>query len=502
MVARVNLRLWARCLILVILTVPLWSSSPRSTASSLLETGATFNVTWMTAGCVSPPAEAVTALKAATALWGTWISSTVPIAVTACWTPNLNCGGDALACGGSTSYHANFPHAPLVDVQYPAALANALHGVDLDPNRAEIALRFKSDAAWSFAAPRRGAAGEDFVAVALHELAHGLGFTGNLYEDYSVGFCGTGPLGFLYPCPTPYDWFTLGSDHIALLSYLPANPYALAAHLESDANFGGPNATAAHGGLVKLFTPPSFQWGSSLSHLDSTTFQGGENRLMTPSDSGVTRHPGPVTLAMLQDLGWLRVDGVPNLVTSGPLVISLTQTASFTGTLLWPAYAGQPITYTWTAAEHAPIIHAHQSPADSALLTWETPGEKRITLAAAGGVAPVSSTRSVLVCAVAVTGPETGKTVQTYTFDAAIKPETITSPITYTWAATDQSVIEVHDGRGATDSMSFSWSAPGAKTVTVTAHLRGMVVQAAHPLTLTGLVLDQHVYVPLVLREK
>ena len=72
---------------------------------------------------------------------------------------------------------------------------------------------------------------------------------------------------------------------------------------------------------------------------------------MTPSYSSVTRHPGPVTLAIFQDMGWLRAGGVPNVVTSGPLVVGVGQTVTFTGDLIWSGYAGQPITYTWTAAD-------------------------------------------------------------------------------------------------------------------------------------------------------
>jgi hypothetical protein len=59
--------------------------------------GATFNITW-SSSCHTPPAEAVAALEYAAGLWGTWISSTVPIEVTACWTDNLS-GGDALGAG-------------------------------------------------------------------------------------------------------------------------------------------------------------------------------------------------------------------------------------------------------------------------------------------------------------------------------------------------------------------------------------------------------------------
>lgn len=358
--------------------------------------GAAFDVTWSTS-CQTPPDEAVTALDYAAGLWGAWISSTVPIEVLACWTPNLS-GGDALGTGAPIEYVCNFAGAPLVDTFYPIALANALSGVDLEPGRADIILQFKADAAWSFAittthlsAP---ADGEDFVTVALHELAHGLSFIGNMYEEYNVGFCG----GYLYPCPTPYDWFTVDSAGVPLLDYLSPDPRELGARLESDANFGGPNTLTANGGTAaKLYTPGVWQSGSSLSHLDSETFQVGENRLMTPSYSGVTRHPGPVTLAMLQDMGWLRADGTPNLTASGPHVVSVGQAVTFTGTLLWSGYTAQAITYTWTASDHPDIVHTGRGITDSATFNWPTPGLKTVMVTATGMDVPASATLTVWV---------------------------------------------------------------------------------------------------------
>jgi hypothetical protein len=362
-------------------------------------TEAVFNVTWQ-ASCETPPAQAVTALEYAAGLWGTWISSTVPIEVTACWTPNPS-SGDALGTGMPTEYVRNFPGAPLVDTAYPIALADALSGGDLNPAQADMTLQFKSDVTWSFVttathltAPTED---EDFVTVALHELAHGLGFVGNMYEDYNVGFCGDGLYGYLYPCPTPYDWFAVDSAGVPLLDYRAPDPRELGTRLKSDANFGGPNAVVANGGLVKLYTPAAFYFGSSLSHLDLSTFQTGENRLMTPSYNGVARHPGPVTLAILQDMGWLRADGAPNVVTSGPQVVVVGHDAVFGTELDWIGYAGQAITTTWTVADRDAITHTARGITDSATLSWTVPGLKTIAVTAVVSGTSASATRSVLV---------------------------------------------------------------------------------------------------------
>ena len=360
-------------------------------------TGAVFYITWQTS-CETPPAGAVTALDYAAGLWGALISSTVPIEVSACWTSALSCSGDALACGGPTRYLSNSPNTPLVDTFYPAALANALSGDDRDPNGADISLHFWAGADWSFATTTPAPTGADFVSVALHELAHGLGFTGNMYESFGVGFCGNGPYGYLYPCPTPYDWFAVDSEGIALLSYLTPDPRELGTRLESDANFGGPSAIAANdGAAAKLHTPATWVQGSSLSHLDPATFQAGENRLMTPSYSDAVRHPGPVTLAILQDMGWLRADGSPNATTSGPPVVTVRHDAVFETALDWIVHTGQAITYTWTVADRDVITHTARGVTDSATLSWTVPGLKTVAVTAVVSGTSASATRSLRV---------------------------------------------------------------------------------------------------------
>lgn len=467
--------------------------------------GATFNITWSVLSGCEASADAVTALDYAASLWGTWISSTVPIEVSVQWTPNPS-GGDALGTGMPSRYIYNFSGAPLVNTAYPIALANTLTGSDLAPTWADMTLQFKCDEAWSYvttttdlAAP---VAGLDFVSVALHELAHGLGFIGNMYEQYNVGFCGNGPIGYLYPCPTPYDWFAVDGAGIALLSYLPYDPYALAARLKGDANFGGPNTVVANTGIAaKLYTPSTWTVGSSLSHLDPTAFGSSVNHLMTPFYSDVTRHPGPVTLAIFQDMGWLRADGGPNLVTSGPLIVGAGQAAALTGDLVWSSYTGQPITYTWTATDQVTTTRPGLAATDAVTLIWGTRGNKRITLTATDGLTSVSASRSALVYDVTASGLTQGDTNHAYTFNAAIAPEITNFPITYTWEATDKAPI-VHANLYQTyDSAAFTWTMPGTKTITVTAAIAGATTYDVHEIVIEGLVLDKHIFLPLVLRQ-
>lgn len=484
------------CALLLLLATGGWIA-PVAVGAAPGDGDATFDILWLTTSpCAEPPAGAVTALDYAASLWGTWISSTVPISVTACWT---TLSGSILGTGMPSRYIYNFPGAPLVGASYPIALANAFSSSDLDPTRVDMTLQFKKSADWSFittttqlTAP---AAGVDFVTVALHELAHGLGFSGQMVHEYNIGFCGS--LSSLF-CPTPYDWFVVDTSDVALLSYLPDSPDVLGGLLKSDANFGGPNTRAANGGMAaKLYTPNIWQLGISLSHLDEA-FNTGENRLMTPIYSGVTRHPGAVTMAMLQDMGWLRADGVPNVVTAGPRIVGVGSATPFTGTLLWPGYTGQPITYTWTTVERDPLVHPGRAVSDTATLTWNTPGEKAVTLTATDGAASASAVRTLHAFAASVTGPATGDTNRAYTFNASVTLDNY--PVTYTWEATNQTSV-VRTGQSASNSIAFTWSMSGTKTITVTAVIEGAPTQAVHTIAITGIVFDKFIFLPLVQRQ-
>ncbi|MFP4346610.1 MAG: hypothetical protein ACLFU8_18140 [Anaerolineales bacterium] len=445
--------------------------------------GATLEVTWSTGeGCETPPEAAVTTLEQAAGLWGTWISSTVLIEAEACWTSNISIPG-AAGTGRPTTYVWNPPGAPLLNTSYPIALANALSGVKGDGP--EIMLEFNANQDLS-------------LATALHELAHGLGFVGLMTVEDNIGCCGDSSDS--YWCPSPYDRFVIDSDGVLLLDLQTPDPRVLADRLTRDANFGGPNTKAANGGTAaKLYTPSNWSSYSSLSHLDQDTFQSTENALMTPSAAG--SHPGPVGLAILQDMGWLRVDGAPNVVTSGPQILGAGQATPFDGELVWSGYADQSITYTWTADDQSPITHTGTTTTDSVTFTWTTPGRRRIILTATDGTATTFTTRDALVYAVSVGGPVQADTGEAATFTASVTPEVWTYPITYTWEASGLPAVTHIGSHEFDDSATFTWRSAGSKTITVTADIGAMAIQAVHAIEIEEWVLDNYIYVPLVVRE-
>jgi len=476
---------------------PVYAATLPTRAPDSLTQEAVFSIAW-NSGCATPPAGAVTALEYAAGIWGVTLASPVTITVSACWTDALPCTG--IACGDTASYARNFPQAPMVHTYYPIALANALSGRDLAPAGHDINVFFQSELDWSFATDTAPTTGSDFVTTALHELAHGLGFSGNMYESHNVGFCGNGPY-YWYPCPSPYDRLVVDSQGIPLLSYMEPDPRVLGSKLKSDANFGGPNTMLRNNhAWIKLYTPTIWDQGTSLSHLDPSGASSYEDTLMYPTLPSRLRAIGPVTLGIMQDMGWQAAGDAPNLTSTGPMIVGANNPTPFTADLLWAGYAGQPMTYTWTGDAHATITHTDQISHDTALLTWSTPGIKRVFVTATGIATPTAATRAVLVAALNVTGTLQGMAGQPYTFKAALLPPAIGFPITYTWEAAGQIPVTHPDG-GADDTVTWTWTVSDTQQITVTALVADATITATHTVHIKTIVFNHWVYLPLVQKQ-
>jgi hypothetical protein len=118
---------------------------------------------------------------------------------------------------------------------------------------------------------------------------------------------GTWGSGTIYPFS--YDRFTEDNAGISLIDTgtYPKNSVALANALTSGSLFfDGTHANAANGGTrVPIYAPGTWNQGSSYSHLDES-YNGTVNALMTYSlGFGESEHsPGPVTMGLLEDVGW------------------------------------------------------------------------------------------------------------------------------------------------------------------------------------------------------
>jgi PA domain len=147
-------------------------------------------------------------------LWGSKLTSDVPIKVLATFTP-LDCTATSGTLGAATAYNrfVNFPNALRAGTWYPSALANKLAGVMLAGNpdpfaSADIISFFNSNlgkpgclegAQTYFGVDGKAPANQiDLVSTVLHEFGHGLGF--QTYTNGQTGqqltLNGGDPVGF------------------------------------------------------------------------------------------------------------------------------------------------------------------------------------------------------------------------------------------------------------------------------------------------------------------
>jgi hypothetical protein len=274
------------------------------------------------------PATAKAAFQAAVDIWKTNLRSAAPILIDASWTDMTAQFGDSsiLASSGPTDFVANFQKAPRQNVYYPVALANAISGTDQEPvgspnspDGSEISAEFNSNpgALWYLGTDSRPISSqEDLETVVLHELGHGFGFVGsfdgineNTGLDDGKGYYGLSGDG---TDPTIFDTFATDGNGVPLTPpTYPSGSVALGKVLRGStggARWGGAFGMVAAGGLrPTLYSPATWQPGSSFSHLDESVYPPGSgNALMTPGvTTGEVDHaPGPIMLGMFRDMGW------------------------------------------------------------------------------------------------------------------------------------------------------------------------------------------------------
>lgn len=258
------------------------------------------------------PADAQAAFQAAIDIWSDNFKSAVPIKIQATW------GRQTSGVLGSTRpdyFYKNFPGAPARDINYPSALANALAGKDLDVNRPDIIMTINARAPWYTGTDGRPSRSEyDLESVVLHEVAHGLGFlTLAAYDP----FFGYGSIDQ----PTPFDAFTQLPDGHQLID-LASPSLELGKALTNKLVWSGPLGVAANNGnKIMLYAPTRYEAGSSVSHLDEATYSSSPtDAVMTPNlDVGEVFHsPGPLLLAMLEDMRGKPAPGTPTGLPEGP----------------------------------------------------------------------------------------------------------------------------------------------------------------------------------------
>lgn len=143
----------------------------------------------------------------------------------------------------------------------------------------------------------------DFQSVAMHELVHTFGVMTGLGDPSSIDRNWT---TFDRHLANAAGTSPIGGDYVWNAAYTPNLTGG-----NGGLYFAGPNAEAAYGGPVPLYTPATWTSGSSLTHLDPAHAPAGTTYLMDPSDGygpGV-RVLTPVEAGMLADLGYTVYQG-------------------------------------------------------------------------------------------------------------------------------------------------------------------------------------------------
>ena len=338
-------------------------SAPHVTSSSTLPAGKHVNVlsTFKVSYVNVPVAEQI-AVQAAIDTWSDNWSSSVPVNVVANFIPEGTSG--ILASASPVSFFHNFKGIPDSTLWYSSAMANALTGKDLDPANPDISININSTMANAFYLATDGNCPSnlyDLESIILHEIAHGLGFLSNNSFD---SFSQYGSIDQ----PTPFDAYAQTSDGGRLVD-LASPSISLGHALQNTLVWSGKNAIAANNGIKPaLYTPSRYEPGSSVSHLNQTTFQGsGPDALMTPAWPGgaVFHSPGPIVIAILADMRLKPPAGIPVGIPNAPRnVFAIVGNKSALVSFDPPdnARTSQVASYAITVNETGRVIQATTSP--------------------------------------------------------------------------------------------------------------------------------------------
>ncbi len=117
------------------------------------------------------------------------------------------------------------------------------------------------------------------------------------------------------------------------------------------------------------------------------------------------------------------------------------------------------------------------------VLAWTTPAPAQASQAPSldRAAAPNSGPPTSLDLA----GPAMGDVGAAYVFTATVGPPTATLPMAYVWRATEQAPF-TDVGDRLTSTVTYTWTSPGAKTITVTASNASGAVDASHVITIAS----------------
>jgi len=194
-------------------------------------------------------------------------------------------------------------------VAYPIALAEKLARIPINaPSAPDIIVTINNNVRWyyGFENPENIRNGEfDLATVMLHEITHGLGFTGLI--QISNGF-GTMKFNFddniQETSPVIFGlYFTNGAGQNLCRTFENQSTRLGNALLSNNIFIQTPKYEV--GTAPRIFAPTTNQPGSSFSHLNTITYQNTDDALMLPQiGSASSIHDLGISLDILHDIGW------------------------------------------------------------------------------------------------------------------------------------------------------------------------------------------------------
>uniref|UniRef100_UPI00321726EE T9SS type A sorting domain-containing protein n=1 Tax=uncultured Draconibacterium sp. TaxID=1573823 RepID=UPI00321726EE len=255
---------------------------------------------------VNFPENAKSAFLYAISIYENLISSSVPITVQAKWE---TLGTNVLALTKPTSFYKNFDGARLADVYYPAALAEKLAEKEFNGSEPDIICTFNKNTNWYTGTNGDGPSNEyDLVTVALHEIVHGLGFSGFFNVEN-----GEGNLKNSNGVPSIYDVYVYNSLNQKVADN---NVFAIPSTELKNQLVSQQLLLKSSNEQTKqnIYAPSSWNSGTSIYHYHESGYEKGDaNALMSPFifKGEAIHHPGEKTLALLAEFGWksLSIEG-------------------------------------------------------------------------------------------------------------------------------------------------------------------------------------------------
>ncbi len=246
------------------------------------------------------PAEAKQAFEYAVSIWENLLTSTVPVKIEATWESFDN---NALALGRPGTFNMNFDGSQITDTYYPVALAEKLASKNINSAEADIICSFNSNYSWYFGADGNTPSSKyDFVSAVLHEIVHGLGFSGFFDVNSQSGYLSNNS-----NLPSIYDYYLFNNynQQLSDASVFGIPSYALHEQLTSDAlKFYSPdNLSGEERSDDWIYAPANWMKGASIYHLET-----GSGLMDAYMHKGEAIHaPEETTLELLAEMGWKSV---------------------------------------------------------------------------------------------------------------------------------------------------------------------------------------------------